>query len=141
MRKWYNVISDGRPAAVSNYININTELRKRCVKMSVVLTERAAAEVKRIMEAQKYEDHVLRVGVTGGGCSGFSYALGFDKEYDEAKDAKYEYHGVPVVVDKKSALYLDGTTVDFYEGIDRRGFTFDNPNAVKSCGCGSSFQA
>jgi iron-sulfur cluster assembly protein len=56
-------------------------------------------------------------------------------------DAKYDFHGVPVVVDKKSALYLDGTTVDFYEGIDRRGFTFDNPNAVKTCGCGSSFQA
>jgi iron-sulfur cluster assembly protein len=109
--------------------------------MSVVLTEKAAAEVKRIMEAQKYEDHVLRVGVAGGGCSGFSYSLGFAKDYDEAVDAKYDYHGVPVVVDKKSALYLDGTTVDFYEGIDRRGFTFDNPNAVKSCGCGSSFQA
>lgn len=109
--------------------------------MSIVLTEKAAHEVKRIMEAQKYEDHVLRVGVAGGGCSGFSYALGFAKDYDEAVDSKYEFHGVPVVVDKKSALYLDGTTVDFYEGIDRRGFTFDNPNAVKSCGCGSSFQA
>ena len=109
--------------------------------MSIVLTEKAAHEVKRIMEAQKYEDHVLRVGVAGGGCSGFSYALGFAKDFDEAVDAKYEFHGVPVVVDKKSALYLDGTTVDFYEGIDRRGFMFENPNAVKSCGCGSSFQA
>lgn len=109
--------------------------------MSVILTEKAASEVKRIMEAQKYEDYFLRVGVTGGGCSGFSYSLGFAQDFDEKVDAKYEYHGVPVVVDKKSALYLDGTTVDFYEGIDRRGFMFDNPNAVKSCGCGSSFQA
>lgn len=109
--------------------------------MSVVLTEKAAAEVKRIMEAQHYTDHVLRVGVAGGGCSGFSYSLGFDQSFDEKVDSKVEFHGVPVVVDKKSALYLDGTTVDFYEGIDRRGFTFDNPNAVKSCGCGSSFQA
>jgi iron-sulfur cluster assembly protein len=109
--------------------------------MSVVLTEKAASEVKRIMEAQNYKDHVLRVGVTGGGCSGFSYQLGFAQDYDEKVDSKFEYHGVPVVVDKKSALYLDGTTVDFHEGIDRRGFTFDNPNAVKSCGCGSSFQA
>ena len=75
--------------------------------MSIVLTEKAAHEVKRIMEAQKYEDHVLRVGVAGGGCSGFSYALGFAKDYDEAVDSKYEFHGVPVVVDKKSALYLD----------------------------------
>jgi iron-sulfur cluster assembly protein len=109
--------------------------------MSVVLTEKAAAEVKRIMEAQKFQDRVLRVGVAGGGCSGFSYSLNFAEDYDEKVDSKYEFHGVPVVVDKKSALYLDGTTVDFYEGIDKRGFTFDNPQAVKTCGCGSSFQA
>jgi iron-sulfur cluster assembly protein len=110
--------------------------------MAIVLTEKAASEVKRIMSDQKLEPGtVLRVGVTGGGCSGFSYALGFDKQYDEKADSKFDYHGVPVVVDKKSALYLDGTTVDFYDGIERRGFTFDNPNAVKSCGCGSSFQA
>ena len=110
--------------------------------MAIVLTEKAAKEVKRIIEDQKLEpETVLRVGVTGGGCSGFSYALGFDKKYDEKVDSRFEYHGVPVVVDKKSALYLDGTTVDFYDGIEKRGFTFDNPNAVKSCGCGSSFQA
>jgi len=110
--------------------------------MGIVLTEQAAAEVKRIIEDQKLEEGtVLRVGVTGGGCSGFSYALGFDKNFDEKVDSKCEHHGVDVVVDKKSALYLDGTTVDFYTGIDKRGFTFDNPNAVKSCGCGSSFQA
>jgi iron-sulfur cluster assembly protein len=110
--------------------------------MGIVLTENAAKEVKRIMEDQKLEEGtVLRVGVTGGGCSGFSYALGFDKQYDEKVDSKFDYHGVPVVVDKKSALYLDGTTVDFFDGIEKRGFTFDNPNAVKSCGCGSSFQA
>jgi iron-sulfur cluster assembly protein len=110
--------------------------------MAIVLTEKAAQEVKRIMADQKLEEGtVLRVGVSGGGCSGFSYALGFDKQFDEKQDSKYDYHGVPVVVDKKSALYLDGTTVDFYDGIERRGFTFDNPNAVKSCGCGSSFQA
>lgn len=110
--------------------------------MGVTLSERAATEVKKIIAEQKLEpDMVLRVGVTGGGCSGFSYALGFDKEFDEKADSKFDCHGVPVVVDKKSALYLDGTTVDFHDGIDRRGFTFDNPNAVKSCGCGSSFQA
>ncbi len=110
--------------------------------MSIVLTENAAKEVKRIIEDQKLEEGtVLRVGVTGGGCSGFSYALGFDKKFDDKVDAKFEFHGIPVVVDKKSALYLDGTTVDFFDGIEKRGFTFDNPNAVKSCGCGSSFQA
>ncbi|MCA9212966.1 MAG: iron-sulfur cluster assembly accessory protein [Planctomycetales bacterium] len=110
--------------------------------MSVSLTERAATEVKRIIADQKLEDStVLRVGVTGGGCSGFTYKLGFDQQFDESADSKYEFHGVSVVVDKKSALFLDGTKVDFYDGIDKRGFTFDNPNAVKSCGCGSSFQA
>ena len=110
--------------------------------MALNLTERAASEVKRIIEDQKLGDGtVLRVGVSGGGCSGFMYKLAFDKDFDEAKDSKYDQHGVAVVVDKKSALYLDGTTVDFYEGLEKRGFTFENPNAVKSCGCGSSFQA
>jgi iron-sulfur cluster assembly protein len=107
--------------------------------MSVVLTEKAANEVKRIMQEQKLDEMVLRVGVSGGGCSGFNYALGFDKGFDEKVDSKFDFHGVTVVVDKKSALYLDGTTVDFYDGLEKRGFTFDNPNAVKSCGCGSSF--
>ncbi len=110
--------------------------------MAITLTEKAAAEVKRIKVEQKMEDDVfLRVGVAGGGCSGFQHSLGFDKAVDPAKDSQYDYHGVTVVVDKKSALYLDGTTVDFYDGLEKRGFTFENPNAVKSCGCGNSFQA
>jgi iron-sulfur cluster assembly protein len=110
--------------------------------MAVTLTERAAGEVRRVKEQQNFEPETfLRIGVTGGGCSGFSYSLGFDKSYDEKNDSKYNFFGTDVVVDKKSLLYLDGTTVDFYEGIERRGFTFENPNAVKSCGCGSSFQA
>jgi iron-sulfur cluster assembly protein len=110
--------------------------------MAVALTERAATEVKKIMEEQKFEPStVLRVGVAGGGCSGFQYSLGFDQKFDEKADSKYDCHGVTLVVDKKSALYLDGTTVDFYEGLEKRGFTFENPNATKSCGCGSSFQA
>lgn len=110
--------------------------------MSVTLSEKAAVEVKRIIEDQKYgPETLLRVGVVGGGCSGFSYSLGFDTTYDPKVDSKYDFHGVSMVVDKKSALYLEGTTLDFYDGIEKRGFTFDNPNAVKSCGCGSSFQA
>jgi iron-sulfur cluster assembly protein len=110
--------------------------------MAITLTERAAEEVRRIMDDQKLgEETVLRVGVSGGGCSGFMYKLAFDKQFDSAQDARYEQHGVSIVVDKKSALYLDGTTVDFYDGLEKRGFTFENPNAVKSCGCGSSFQA
>src|SRR6476660_934526 len=110
--------------------------------MAVILSERAAGEVKKVLEEQKAtEGTLLRVRVVGGGCSGFSYDLRFDDKFDEKLDSKYEYHGVTVVVDKKSALYLDGTTVDYYEGLEKRGFTFENPNAVKSCGCGSSFQA
>src|SRR5262245_36203129 len=110
--------------------------------MALILTEKAAAEVKRIMQEQKLDDDVvLRVGVTGGGCSGFSYALGFDKTFDEKTDSKTDQYGVQVVIDKKSALYLDGATIDWRESIDRRGFFFDNPNAVKTCRCGSSFQA
>ena len=110
--------------------------------MGIVLTEKAASEVKRIIEEQKLEaDTMLRVGLAGGGCSGFQYSLGFDKAYDEKVDSKQEHHGITVVVDKKSALYLDGTKVDFYDGLEKRGFTFENPNAVKSCGCGSSFSA
>lgn len=110
--------------------------------MAIELTERAAEEVKKIISEQKLEDGtVLRIGVTGGGCSGFSYALGFDTNFDEAADSKSSQHGVDVVVDRKSSLYLDGTKLDFFEGLEKRGFTFENPNAVKSCGCGSSFQA
>jgi iron-sulfur cluster assembly protein len=110
--------------------------------MAVVLTEKAAGEIKRVISEQKLpESTVLRIGVSGGGCSGFQYALGFDSTVDSTKDMVAEQHGIKVAVDKKSDLYLDGTTVDFHDALDRRGFTFNNPNAVKSCGCGSSFSA
>ena len=110
--------------------------------MAVTLSEKAAGEVKRIMEDNKFgEGTLLRVGIAAGGCSGFQYSLGFDQNWDEKVDSKYDFHGVSLVVDKKSALYLDGTVIDFYEGLEKRGFTFENPNATKSCGCGSSFQA
>jgi iron-sulfur cluster assembly accessory protein len=110
--------------------------------MGIILTERAASEVKRIKAEQNYSDQVaLRVQIQGGGCSGFQYNLGLDESYDEKLDTKSEQHGVAVVVDKKSALYLDGTTLDFQDEISGRGFKFDNPHAVKTCGCGSSFQA
>ncbi|MCE9606695.1 MAG: iron-sulfur cluster assembly accessory protein [Planctomycetia bacterium] len=108
--------------------------------MAVLLSEKAANEVKKIMTEQKLDPSMfLRVGVSGGGCSGFSYSLGFDGNFNAAEDMKVDCHGVSMVVDKKSELFLDGTTVDFYEGLEKRGFTFENPNAVKSCGCGSSF--
>jgi iron-sulfur cluster assembly protein len=110
--------------------------------MGVILTERAAQEVQKFRDQNQMGENVfLRIGVTGGGCSGFNYSLGFDEHFDEAKDSKYDHHGVAVVVDKKSALYLDGTTVDYFHSLEKQGFTFENPNAVKTCGCGSSFQA
>lgn len=110
--------------------------------MAVKLSERAAEEVKRFQKEHNFgDDMVLRIGIAAGGCSGFSYTLNFDDKFDDKADTKYDCHGVAVVVDKKSALYLDGTTVDWYESLEKQGFTFDNPNAVKSCGCGSSFQA
>ncbi len=110
--------------------------------MSVTLTERAALEIKRTVEEQKIPGEMfIRIGVAGGGCSGFQYSLGFDSQFDSKADSKYECHGVTVVVDKKSSLYLDGTTLEYLDGLDKRGFHFENPNAVKSCGCGSSFQA
>jgi iron-sulfur cluster assembly protein len=109
--------------------------------MPITLSERAAQEVKRVLQEQQIEEPVyLRVGISAGGCSGFSYVLQFDRNFDATNDTQYEQHGVKVVVDKKSELYLDGTTVDWYESLERRGFTFNNPNAVRTCGCGSSFQ-
>lgn len=110
--------------------------------MSVTITENAVKEIQRVMSDQNMpEEMFLRIGVAGGGCSGFQYSLGFDNNHDAAKDHSSEQHGIRVVVDKKSELFLDGTTIDFYEGLEKRGFTFENPNAVKSCGCGQSFSA
>ncbi len=105
----------------------------------ITVTEKAAGEIKRVLAEQNLGSKVLRIAVAGGGCSGFQYRLGFDDAADSAKDHVSEQHGLKVAVDKKSDLYLDGTTVDFYDGLDRRGFTFNNPNVSKSCGCGSSF--
>jgi len=108
--------------------------------MALTLTEKAAGEVKRIIGEQKMPStSVLRVGVKGGGCSGFEYQLDFDTAADELADLVSEWHGIRVAVDQKSALYLDGMEIDFYEGLEKRGFVFNNPNATKTCGCGTSF--
>ncbi len=108
--------------------------------MSVTVTETAAKEIQKfIKEGEHDENSVLRISVSGGGCSGFNYGLNVTTDYDETKDNKTIQHGVAVVVDKKSDLFLDGTVVDYYEGIEQRGFQFNNPNAKKTCGCGNSF--
>ncbi len=110
--------------------------------MAVNLTETAAKQVMKFRdEHQLGEEMFFRVGISGGGCSGFNYSLTFDDKFDSASDSRYDLHGVAVVVDKKSALYLDGVTIDWHQSLEKQGFTFDNPNAVKTCGCGSSFSA
>lgn len=105
----------------------------------IAITERALIEVKRIIEEQHLPDQTaLRVGVKGGGCSGFSYTLGFDDRVSET-DQVHEENGVKVVCDPKSFLYLNGTQIDFEDNLMGRGFKFGNPNASKTCGCGESF--
>lgn len=105
----------------------------------IQLTERATKEIRRIIQEQNMSDATaLRVGVKGGGCSGFSYTLGFDDQISEV-DQLSEVEGVKVVCDPKSFLYLNGTQIDFEDNLMGRGFKFGNPNAAKSCGCGESF--
>ena len=109
---------------------------------AVIITEGAAKEIKRIIQDQELEaDKVcLRVGVKGGGCSGFSYLLDLTETSKETDEVFWQ-HGVRVICDPKSLLYLNGVTVDFRDEIMGRGFVFNNPNATSSCGCGSSFSA
>ncbi|HET9136660.1 MAG TPA: iron-sulfur cluster assembly accessory protein [Candidatus Kapabacteria bacterium] len=103
------------------------------------MTEKARAEVTKIMGANNIpETYGLRVGVKGGGCSGLSYSLGFDKEAREG-DKVLKIEGVNLFIDPKSLFYLSGTQLDYTDGLNGRGFVFNNPNASKTCGCGSSF--
>lgn len=106
----------------------------------IVLTEKAAAEVKRIVAEQGSDEKLyLRVRVVGGGCSGFQHKLDLDPAVSDKLDEVYQQHGVDIVIDKRSALYLDGVTVDFHDDLNKRGFSVSNPNAKTTCGCGSSF--
>lgn len=105
----------------------------------ISITDRAVQEVKRIVTEQNLpEATALRVGVKGGGCSGFSYTLGFDDQVAET-DQVFQMEDIRVVCDPKSFLYLNGTQLDFEESLMGRGFKFGNPNASKTCGCGESF--
>jgi iron-sulfur cluster assembly accessory protein len=105
----------------------------------VTLTPRAVEMVKQVRAKEGLpESHALRVSVVGGGCSGFSYQLGFDEQPSEG-DAVIEYDGVRVLVDGTSAQYLEGTEIDFVSSLHGGGFKFSNPKASQTCGCGSSF--
>lgn len=104
----------------------------------VILTERAARQVEKIKNEEGLESNLyLRVAVDGGGCSGLSYKLGLDHRTDE--DKVFESHGVEIIVAPKHLMYLEGMQIDYPDGLDARGFTFDNPNATENCGCGTSF--
>jgi iron-sulfur cluster insertion protein len=112
--------------------------------MAITITEKAASEVKRIIgeqqaEAGAPEKIYLRMRVVGGGCSGFQHKLDLDPQVNEKLDDVFEFHGVPVVVDRRSLMYLDGVMVDFHDDLNRRGFSISNPQAKSTCGCGSSF--
>jgi iron-sulfur cluster assembly protein len=110
--------------------------------MAIELTETAAREIGTIIDQQELDKEKvrLRVGVKGGGCSGFSYLLDLTEQHRD-NDELFEKHGIKIVCDPKSYLYLNGTTIDFKDEIMGRGFVFNNPNATSSCGCGSSFSA
>lgn len=103
----------------------------------VTLTD-SAIEKLSVLLAEEGEPQALRIAVTGGGCSGFQYALGFDTE-QHADDLLFEQAGVRVIVDETSAEYLSGAVVDFQDGLQGKGFAIENPNSTGSCGCGQSF--
>jgi len=108
----------------------------------IMLSDRAAVEMERIVHEQSLGKVFLRVGVKGGGCSGFSYTLGFDsdkKEMDQVFIKEWMPEDIEVICDPKSFLYINNTIIDYSDGLMGRGFTFDNPNASNRCGCGESF--
>lgn len=109
-------------------------------KAPVTLTPTAIAKVKEIMAQQDPVPTGLRVGVVGGGCSGFSYSMQFENGAG-AMDKVFDFDGLKVYVDATSLMYLDGATVDYVETLEGAGFKFDNPNVKSTCGCGSSFSA
>lgn len=109
------------------------------IESEVFVSEKAVKEIKKLMEENEIsEEHGLRIGVKGGGCSGLTYKLGFDSVINE-NDTVIEHNGVKLIIDGKSLFYLTGCELDYSSGLDGRGFVFNNPHAVKTCGCGESF--
>ena len=112
---------------------------QQIVNDDITLTPKAVTEVRRLKSSNSIpEAHGLRVSVKGGGCSGLSYVLGFD-EAPKEKDVVMEVEGMRVFVDPKSMFYISGTVLDFSDGLNGKGFVFNNPKAQRTCGCGSSF--
>ena len=104
----------------------------------ITITENAEKKINELLQEENKKDHFVRVAVKAGGCSGLSYDLTFDKE-SGADDKIFEHNNVKLVVDKRSFLYLVGTTLEYSGGLNGKGFVFNNPNAQRTCGCGESF--
>ncbi len=107
--------------------------------MTITLTAKAEEKVKAIMADQSEEYAGLRIQVVGGGCSGYQYKMGFDKSYNEETDQVFEFDGLKVLVDRSSLLHMEGTEMDYVEGLHGAGFKFSNPTVTSTCGCGESF--
>ncbi len=105
----------------------------------LLVTKKAVAEIKKLLSEDNLEDTFLRVRIVPGGCSGFSYEMGFDDETNENDKIIEADDGVKVTIDELSYPYLDGSTLDFKDGLKGKGFSIENPNATGSCGCGESF--
>ncbi|MCZ7603851.1 MAG: iron-sulfur cluster insertion protein ErpA [Melioribacteraceae bacterium] len=114
-------------------------MSEKTLMQEITITEKAAKQIQKVMEENNIDSEFgLRVGVKGGGCSGLTYQLGFDGIKKDG-DTIIEQHGIKLFVDGKSLFYLTGTTLDFSDGLNGKGFVFNNPNAAKTCGCGESF--
>jgi iron-sulfur cluster assembly protein len=126
---------------MSDTTNNNTTLADRLeVRNDIELTQKAADEVVKVKAENNIpETHLLRIGVKGGGCSGFSYMLAFEEESQREGDIVIEDKGVRILTDERSLTYLRGTVLDYSDGLNGRGFVFNNPTATRTCGCGSSF--
>jgi iron-sulfur cluster assembly accessory protein len=128
-----------------NLIELNpNETKPEVQQPRIIVTERAASEVRRIIAEQRETGNFpevvhLRLRVVGGGCSGFQHKLDLDPTYNEKLDERFDFHGVSILVDKRSLMYLEGATVEFHDDLNQRGFSIVNPSATSHCGCGSSF--
>ncbi|WP_440896172.1 HesB/IscA family protein [Amphibacillus sp. Q70] len=109
--------------------------------MVLQITEQAKNQIIEMLKHEENDQFRLRFGVKGGGCSGLSYSLGFDQEFDEQLDYIDQMNDIPVTIRKEDLPIIEGTTIDFKQNMMGGGFTIDNPNAIVSCGCGSSFKA
>jgi iron-sulfur cluster assembly accessory protein len=119
-------------------IIFNIETMEILTASPLTFTQKSIDEIKRLMGEEGFDQSTyLRIGVKGGGCSGLSYILGFDKK--EAGDDEYEFEELHFIMNKSHGIYLMGMEIDWQDGLNSRGFTFKNPNASKTCGCGTSF--